>query len=467
MKIKTSHIVSIISVAAFLQSCKVAEVYEKPKIKTEWGNNLFRKQTNQDSISVGQVSYHQIFTDEKLQTILNKTVQNNYDLKIAVARIQEADAVFKQSQLNNLPTLDATASVKNSQISSAAQGGNLKMPDVMNYQLGISAGWEIDIWGKMAAMKRSAYAGFLQTEAARRAVQTQLVAQAASMYFQLVTLDKQLEITQQTIDLRTKNVEAVQLLMDAAYLTGADVEQSKANLYAAQLMVPDLEIQIQQIENSLNILMGESPKVIDRGDIDSQMISADFRTGLPATLLQNRPDVLAAELNFRQAFENTNIAKTQLYPSLNITGALGLSSQNLKDFFKESLLYSIGGSLSQNIFQQGSRKAQVKITQARQEQAYLTFEKSLLTAGAEVSSALMTYDRAKSKESTRQLQIASLQKALDFSNELLTYSSKVNYVNVITAEQALLQAQLSAVTDKLQQLQAMTEFYRALGGGQF
>lgn len=467
MKIKTSHIVSIISVAAFLQSCKVAEVYEKPKIKTEWENNLFRKQTNQDSISVGQVSYHQIFTDEKLQTILNKTVQNNYDLKIAVARIQEADAVFKQSQLNNLPTLDATASVKNSQISSAAQGGNLKMPDVMNYQLGISAGWEIDIWGKMAAMKRSAYAGFLQTEAARRAVQTQLVAQAASMYFQLVTLDKQLEITQQTIDLRTKNVEAVQLLMDAAYLTGADVEQSKANLYAAQLMVPDLEIQIQQIENSLNILMGESPKVIDRGDIDSQMISADFRTGLPATLLQNRPDVLAAELNFRQAFENTNIAKTQLYPSLNITGALGLSSQNLKDFFKESLLYSIGGSLSQNIFQQGSRKAQVKITQARQEQAYLTFEKSLLTAGAEVSSALMTYDRAKSKESTRQLQIASLQKALDFSNELLTYSSKVNYVNVITAEQALLQAQLSAVTDKLQQLQAMTEFYRALGGGQF
>ncbi|MGL6037794.1 MAG: TolC family protein, partial [Soonwooa sp.] len=307
----------------------------------------------------------------------------------------------------------------------------------------------------------------LQTDAARRAVQTQLVAQAASLYYQLLSLDKQLAITKQTVYLRTKNVEAVQLLMDAAYLTGADVEQSKANLYAAQLMIPDLEIQIQQTENALKLLMGEAPKDIQRNSIDSQVVSTDFRTGLPASLLQNRPDVLSAEMAFRQAFENKNVALAQVYPSLNITAALGLSSKNIKDFFNESLFYTVGGTLTQNIFQQGNRKAQVKITEARKEQAYLNFEKTLLKAGAEVSDALVTYEKAKSKEATRQLQIESLQKALDFSNELLTYSSKVNYVNVLTAEQALLQAQLSAVNDKLQQLQAMTEFYRALGGGQF
>ena len=197
------------------------------------------------------------------------------------------------------------------------------------------------------------------------------------------------------------------------------------------------------------------------------MVSTDFRTGLPASLLQNRPDVLSAEMAFRQAFENKNVALAQVYPSLNITAALGLSSKNIKDFFSESLFYSLGGTLTQNIFQQGNRKAQVKITEARKEQAYLNFEKTLLTAGAEVSDALITYEKAKSKEATRQLQIESLQKAVEFSNELLTYSSKVNYVNVLTAEQALLQAQLSAVNDKLQQLQAMTDFYRALGGGQF
>lgn len=467
MKIKTSHIVSTIGLAALLQSCKVTETYQKPNIKSEWENSLFRNQTNQDSLSVAKLAFSQIFTDDKLQGIIKKTIENNYDLKIAVARINEADAVFKQSQLNNLPTVDAVAGIKDSKNSAAAQGNNLRMPDVMNYQLGISAGWEIDVWGKMASMKRSAYAGFLQTEAAKRAVQTQLVSQTASLYYQLLSLDKQLEITKQTIALREKNVEAVQLLMDAAYLTGADVEQSKANLYAVQLMVPDLETQIQQIENSLNILMGETPKLIERNTIDSQAILMDFKTGLPASLLQNRPDVLAAEMAFRQAFENKNIALAQVYPSLNITGTLGLSSQNLKDFFTESLFYSIGGSLTQNIFQQGNRKAQVKIAEARQQQAYLGFEKTLLIAGAEVSDALVGYEKAKSKETTRELQIQSLQKALDYSNELLTYSSKVNYVNVLTAEQALLQAKLSAVNDKLQQLQAMTEFYRALGGGQF
>ena len=467
MKIKTSHILSTIALAGLLQSCKVTETYQKPGVKADWDKSLFRKQTNVDSLSMAKVAWNQIFADDKLQNIIKKTIANNYDLKIAVTRINEADAVFKQSQLNHLPTIDGIASIKDTKNSAAAQGSNFRMPDVMNFQLGVSAGWEVDIWGKMAAMKRSAYAGFLQTDAARRAVQTQLVAQAASLYYQLLSLDKQLAITKQTVYLRIKNVEAVQLLMDAAYLTGADVEQSKANLYSAQLMIPDLEIQIQQTENALNLLMGEAPKDIERNSIDSQVVSTDFRTGLPASLLQNRPDVLSAEMAFRQAFENKNVALAQVYPSLNITAALGLSSKNIKDFFNESLFYTVGGTLTQNIFQQGNRKAQVKITEARKEQAYLNFEKTLLKAGAEVSDALVTYEKAKSKEATRQLQIESLQKALDFSNELLTYSSKVNYVNVLTAEQALLEAQLSAVNDKLQQLQAMTEFYRALGGGQF
>ncbi len=467
MKLKISNLIILVSVAGFFHSCKVTDTYQNPDVEQGKKENLFRQKTNADSLSTANVSWNQIFTDVKLQNIIKKTVENNLDLKVAIAKIQEADAVFKQSQLQNLPSLDAVAGIKDTKNSGAAQAGNFVMPDLMNYQLGISTGWEVDIWGRIKSLKRSAYASFMQSDAAKRAVQTQLVAQAATLYYQLISLDKQLEITNQTILLRQQDIETVQLLMDAAYLTGADLEQSKANLYSAQLSVPDLELQIQQTENALSILMNDNPQKIDRNSIDSQVIYTDLKTGIPVSLLKNRPDVQAAEFTFRQAFENKNVAMAQVYPTLNITATLGLSTRTLENFFSNSLFYTVGGTLTQNIFQMGNRKAQVRITEARKMQAYYTFEKTLLTAGSEVSNSLLSYQKAKEKETTRRLQIQSLEKAVEFNKELLTYSSKVNYVNVLTSEQSLLQAQLSSVNDKLQQLQAVTDFYRALGGGQF
>lgn len=467
MKIKIINLVLLAGIAGFFYSCKVTDTYQDPQIEKSRQDNLFRQKTSNDSISTANVAWNQIFTDAKLQTIIKKTIENNLDLKVAVARIQEASAVFKQSKLQNLPSLDGVASITETKNSGAAQGGNFVMPDLLVYRLGISTGWEVDIWGRIKSLKRSAYAGFLQTDAAKRAVQTQLVAQAANLYYQLISLDKQLEITKQTVELRKKDVETVEALMEAAYLTGADVEQSKANLYSAQLTIPDLELQIQQTENSLNVLMNDNPHSIDRNSIDSQVVYTDLKTGIPASLLKNRPDVQAAELSFRQAFENKNLAMAQVYPALNITGTLGLSSRTLENFFSNSLFYTLGGTVTQNIFQMGNRKAQVKIMEARKMQAYYTFEKTLLTAGSEVSNSLLSYQKAKEKEMTRQLQIQSLEKSLEFNKELLTYSSKTNYVNVLTSEQSLLAAKLSGVNDKLQQLQAVTEFYRALGGGQF
>ena len=465
MKLKNLIILAV--VAGFFYSCKVTDTYQDPQIEKSRQDNLFRQKTSNDSISTANVAWNQIFTDARLQTIIKKTIENNLDLKVAVARIQEADAVFKQSKLQNLPSLDATASVTETKNSAAAQGGNFVMPDLLVYRLGISTGWEIDVWGRIKSLKKSAYAGFLQTDAAKRAVQTQLVAQAANLYYQLISLDKKLEITKQTVELRKKDVETVEALMEAAYLTGADVEQSRANLYSAQLTIPDLELQIQQTENSLNVLMNDNPHSIDRNSIDSQVVYTDLKTGIPASLLKNRPDVQAAELTFRQAFENKNMAMAQVYPTISITGTLGLSTRLLENFFTNSLFYTLGGTVTQNIFQMGNRKAQVKIMEARKMQAYYTFQKTLLTAGSEVSNSLLSYQKAKEKEMTRQLQIQSLEKSLEFNKELLTYSSKTNYVNVLTSEQSLLAAKLAGVNDKLQQLQAVTEFYRALGGGQF
>ena len=339
MKIKIINLVLLAGIAGFFYSCKVTDTYQDPQIEKSRQDNLFRQKTSNDSISTANVAWNQIFTDAKLQTIIKKTIENNLDLKVAVARIQEASAVFKQSQLQNLPSLDGVASITETKNSGAAQGGNFVMPDLLVYRLGISTGWEVDIWGRIKSLKRSSYAGFLQTDAAKRAVQTQLVAQAANLYYQLISLDKQLEITKQTIELRKKDVETVEALMDAAYLTGADVEQSKANLYSAQLTIPDLELQIQQTENSLNVLMNDNPHSIDRNSIDSQVVYTDLETGIPASLLKNRPDVQAAEFTFRQAFENKNMAMAQVYPTINITGTLGLSTRLLENFFTNSLFY--------------------------------------------------------------------------------------------------------------------------------
>ena len=189
---KLKNLIILAGVAGFFYSCKVTDTYQNPEVEQSKKDNLFREKTNSDTLSTANVSWNQIFTDVKLQNIIKKTVENNLDLKIAITRIQEADAVFKQSKLQNLPTVDGIASVRDTKNSAAAQGANFRMPDLMNYQLGLSAGWEIDIWGRIKSLKKSAYANFLQTDAAKRAVQTQLVAQAATLYYQLVSLDKQL-----------------------------------------------------------------------------------------------------------------------------------------------------------------------------------------------------------------------------------------------------------------------------------
>lgn len=462
---KIKYIITLFVISGWIVSCKVVKNYQQPQSELS-NQNLYRETTNNDSISTGKVAWTEIFRDEKLQNIIRKVISNNLDLKIAIERINQADAVFKQSQLATLPVLSAYASPSVSKNSPAAQNV-LATEAIPNFQLGISAGWEINIWGKISSAKRSAYANFLQTDAAKRAVQTQLVAQAADLYYQLLSLDKQLEITKQTIEIRKKDLESSKLLMDAAYLTGADIAQSEANLYSAQLSVPDLEVSIAQTENALSILMNEIPQNIDRNSIDSQEIYSNLRTSIPALLLKNRPDVQAAELAFRTAFENENIALASLYPSINISASLGLSSRYLSDFFTNSVFYSAAGTISQNIFQQGTVKTQIKTTESVKQQALYAFQQTVLTAGSEVSNALLSFQKAREKEDFRKSEISSLQTAWEFSKELLVYSNKANYINVLTAEQSLLQARLSAVNDKLQQLQAVTEFYRALGGGQF
>ena len=225
-----------------------------------------------------------------------------------------------------------------------------------------------------------------------------MVAQAATLYYQLLAFDKQLEITNQTIDIRKKQLETIKALKEGAILTGADVAQSEANLYAAQVSVPDIELNIKTTENALSLLMGEPPLEIERSSIDGQAVYSDLKTGVPLQMVRNRPDVQMAEYNYQQAFEALNVAKADVFPALNITAAFGLSSLKIKDLFRDSFMYSASGALSQVILGKGTKRTQVKVSETQKEQAYLTYEKSVITAGTEVSNALYSYQMAVAKK---------------------------------------------------------------------
>lgn len=254
-------------------------------------------------------------------------------------------------------------------------------------------------------------------------------------------------------------------LKEGAVVNGAAVVQSEASRYATEVTIPDLKRTIRETENALNILLARAPGPINRGKLQNQNPTSDLKIGVPTQLLENRPDVQGAELAFRSAFENTNLARTYFYPSFTITATGGLSSLDLKDFFDKSVFYNFLGGLTQPIFNKGLNKARLITAKSAQEQAVNNFQKTLLVAGKEVSDALYTYQTAVEKEEARAKQIAALQKSVDYTQELLRFSSATNYTDVLTSEQSLLAAQLSGVNDRLQKLQSVVNLYRALGGG--
>ncbi len=452
--------------AALLSACSVTKKYERPAALST--DKLYRDEASADSTTIADMPWQSVFKDEKLNALIQKGLDQNLNLKNAIENIVQARASLRQSKLAYYPTLNLDASVTRNKQSQAG----LNFPPGINintltttYKLGLSTSWELDIWGKLSSSKRAALASYLATDAAKQAVQTQLISDIANNYFLLLAYDKQLKITQETLESRIKNVETIKDLKEGAIVTGAAVVQSEANQHAAEVLIPDLKQSIRETENTLNILLGQGPGPIDRGELGNQIIPENIAIGMPSQLLQNRPDVRQAEFNFRVAFESTNLAKSYFYPSLTLTASGGFSNLEIKDFFTNSIFYSIIGGLTQPLFNQGQNKMRLTTAQSQQVQAYNNFQQSLLTAGTEVSNALYAYQMAVEKEDSRAKQIEALEKAVDFTQQLLEYSSATNYTDVLTSEQNLLAAQLSGINDNLQKLQAVVNLYRALGGG--
>lgn len=466
MKLNKNHIILLVA-GLSITSCKVAEVYKSPEVRTD---NIYRQDNPQnDSVSLASLSWKELFTDTYLQNLIQKGLENNVDMKNSILTILQSQASLKQAKLSFYPTLEGTTQVSHSKTSlrSLNMGGisnqiNLK---TTSYQVGMSASWEADIWGKIGSLKRQALANYLESEAAQRAVQTQLISNIANNYYLLLSLDKQLFITEKTIENRKKDVETIKALKESAVVTGAAVVQSQANQYSAEVSVPDLKKQIRETENMLSVLLGDTPGKIKRSTLDSQNITATISTGVSTDLLRNRPDIQQAELNFRSAFEDVNVSKASFYPSLTLTAEGGFSTLHLKDFFSNSIFYSLIGGLTQPIFSQGKNKMNLTISKAKKEAALNTFQQAILNAGQEVSDALYSYNAALEKQNIRKNQLIYLNKSVEFTKELLSYTSDVNYTDVLTSEQNLLSAELSSIDDKVQELQAVVNLYVALGGG--
>ncbi|MEO9953724.1 efflux transporter outer membrane subunit [Nonlabens sp.] len=467
MKYRIIRYIIPVTLTLFLfNSCGVVNnKYYTPDINF---SENYRDNETQDTISMAAVHWKEIISDSILQKLIEEGLQNNLDLKTALENINQAKASLTQAKLSFLPSLEGSAQVSKSKTSEASlnlgsiNGINLSTTSYLGQ---LSSSWEIDVWGKLKSNKRSALASFLKTEAATKAIQTQLISDISVSYYNLLTLDAQLEITRKTLENRIGDQETMKLLKESAVVDGAAVVQSEASRYEIEASIPDIELSIQEEENALSILLGRAPGPIERSLMKDQTVYSDLQIGIPASLLRNRPDIQEAEMTFRSAFEDVNYAKTLFYPSLTISANGGLSSLSLTDFFDSSIFYNLIGGLTQPIFANGENKARLKINESVQQQAFYDYKAAWLNAGGEISNALFQYNKAKEKQQARTNQIAALEKSVEFTEALLEYSSNTNYTDVLTTKNSLLSAQLEGVNDKQQELEAVVKLYRALGGG--
>ncbi len=464
MKNKIYRVTLLAVTATLTQSCFVAKEYERPELQTE---NLYRNEVvSTDTTSLANVSWDKVFTDPLLQGYISKGLQNNLDVRIAMQNIIAAQATLKQGKAGYFPSLSVGADWTHQTIAKNSQSGTfLQTLDVDQYQLSGNLSWEADIWGKIRSNKRATNAAFLQTTAVNQAIKTQLISAIATSYFQLLAVDAQIKVAEETLLNRDESVTTIIELKKAGNVTEVGVKQTEAQKYATEIIIADLKNSVIILENTLSTLLAEPSAKIKRSTFESQNMQPTITLGVPANLLRNRPDVIAAEYNLITNFEMTNVAKSGFYPSLRVTASGGLQSIDLKEWFSaNSLFANVITGLTQPLFNQRQVKTKFEIAKVNQEKAYLQFEQTLLTAGKEVSDALAQYNNETYKITIREKQADALIKASNYSEELLTYGL-ANYLEVLTAKDAALNAQLSLVDNKFQQYKAVIQLYRALGGG--
>ena len=439
-----------------LSGFHIYRTYERPELSGV--DSLYRVPAmTEDTMSLADFSWKELFTDTVLQQLIEKGIANNTDLNIARLKVREAEALLTSSKLAYLPSVSLTpqGTIKSIEGNSPTK----------TYNLAASADWELDIFGRLTNAKREAKAVLEQSQAYKQAVQTQLIATIANSYYTLLMLDKQLDISRRTAEIWAENLRVMKALKKAGQTTEMAVAQIEASKLSVDASLLSLEQQITEVENSLSSLLGVVPQRIDRSTLDMQSFPDTLSVGVPLQLLQRRPDVRQSEAALAEAFYTTNRAYSAFYPAITLSGSAGWTNAAGAIISNPGeWLFSAVGALVQPLFNRGQNIANLKVAKARQEEALLTFRQTLLNAGTEVNDALLQWQVARRRLDLDRQQIISLQSAVR-SSELLMRHSSQNYLEVLTARQTLLDAELSAVSDRFEEIQGVINLYHALGGG--
>lgn len=464
--IKTKFILMALLLTATV-SC-VTPGYKSPSEESLPLEGLYRTDES-DTTCMARISWREYYSDPKLQALISEALDSNLNLRITLKRIEEARAYWRSSKASYAPTFSASAQAQFSSPSdngpSSVAGTGIKKP-VQNYNLGVTASWEIDIWGKLRSAKRAAYAQMLSQEATKNAVVTQLVADIADNYYRLLMLDEQLRITERTIENYTSYLETVKSLKESAQTNEVAVQQAYAQLYGAKAYVPELKASIQSVETYIGFLLGKPGYEVERADsFDINAVRLDMAVGVPAQLLRYRPDVMAAEQNLVASHYQFNVAKASMYPSLTLGGSVGIESMKIEEWFDpKSLFWNAVGGLVSPIFNGRALRTQKEVAKLQNEESLLSFKSSILNAGMEVSNALAMCKSTTEQASEQTKQCDALSKAYEYS-QMLFVRGYATYLDVLVAQTGLFNSQITLNTTYYNAISQRIELYRALGGG--
>ncbi len=442
-----------------LASCGLYNKYERPEVNTQ---GLVRDTLSltdtlavNDTTSFGNLPWRSVFTDPQLQTLIQQGLDNNVDLLNAALNVKMIEAQLACAKLAFLPSIALTPQ------------GTLSSFDgsktTKSYQLPISASWNVDLFGNILSQKRSAQMQLLQAKDYQLAVKTNIITGVANLYYTLLMLDRQLEILTEMEGLTKETWDMMALQMKFGRARSTSVQSAEASYYSVQSQITDMKRQIREVENSLSLLLCQPGQAISRGKLYEQSLPSEFSTGVALQMLNNRPDVHAAEMSLAACYHDVQTARSRFYPSINITGS-GIFTNSNGAVNPGKWLLSAIGSLTQPIFANGQLVAGLKVAKAQQEQAFNNWQNAIYKAGNEVSNALVSYNSYDERSRLEQKQTDLYRQTVEDTRQLYK-SSGSTYLEVISAQANLLNAEITKVTDDFYKMQAVVSLYSALGGG--
>lgn len=460
---KLNKIFLFASASLLMTSCGLYNKYERPQVDTYGLVRDVASNTDTlavaDTASFGNLPWREVFTDPQLQSLIETGLANNTNLLNAALNVKMVEDQLIIAKLAFVPgfTFSPQGTV-------ASWDGNKASK---TYSLPVTASWSVDLFGNLLNVKRSAQMALLATKDYQQVVQTKVISNIANMYYTLLMLDKQLQVVNDMSKLVEETWNIMKIQKELGRVKETSVQSAEANLYSVQAQAADLKRQIRETENSLSLLLGQQAQTIKRGTFEGQSLPSKFSTGIGLQLLNNRPDVHYAEMSLAQCFYDVNAARSKFYPNITISGTGAFTNSGGGGIVNPGKwLLSAVGSLTQPIFAHGQIIAGLKVAKAKQEQAYNTWQNAVLSAGSEVSNALVLYNSSDEKSKLEEKQVESLKKNVEY-NKMLFNDGSATYLEVITAQQSLLNAELSKVADDFYKMQAVVNLYYALGGGRY